>query len=78
MMLDPMEQLWDGLLSRQPEQIRSAYAGLDAAGKQAILTHLKKMTTEDGWLDVQRESAQAALDALKAKTNPRHRKPRTK
>ena len=73
-MLDPMEQLWDDLLSRQPQNIRAAYASLDAAGKAAVLAHLKKMTEEEGWLDVQRVSAQAALEALRGKSTPRHRK----
>ncbi len=61
---DSLETLWDGLLSRQPEQIRAAYAGLDEIEKIAVLAHLERMASESGWHPEQHLSAQAALEAL--------------
>ena len=61
---DPLEILWDSLLSRQPAQIRAAYASLTGAEQQAVLNHLRRMAQEPGWNPEQRKSAQAALDAL--------------
>ena len=62
---DSLETLWDGLLSRQPEQVRAAYASLDEMGKEAVLAHLECMASEVGWHPEQRLSAQVALEALK-------------
>jgi hypothetical protein len=64
--IEPVEILWDHLLSRSPEQVREAFAGLDEAGRQAVLAHLRRMAGEPGWQPEQRASAQAALDALAA------------
>ncbi len=60
-----LEALWDDLLSRQPERVKAAFAGLEATDRQAILAHLKRMVAEPGWQPEQRTSAQAALQALK-------------
>ncbi|HLE52074.1 MAG TPA: hypothetical protein VI755_08420 [Anaerolineales bacterium] len=65
---DSLETLWDGLLSRQPEQVRAAYASLDEMGKKAVLAHLERMANEAGWHPEQRFSAQVALEALKRAT----------
>ena len=62
--LDPIEDLWDGLLSRQPELVRAAFSSLDLAERAAILAHLQRIVSEAGWHPEQRLSAQAALDAL--------------
>ena len=62
--LDPLEGLWDGLLSRAPEQVRAVFATLEPAEKQAVLVHLKHIASEPGWQPEQRASAQAALEAL--------------
>ena len=61
---DPLEILWDNLLSRQPERIRAAFTTLTGAEQQTVLDHLKRMSQEAGWHPEQRRSAQAALDAL--------------
>lgn len=61
---DPLEILWDGLLSRNAERIRTAFADLDPDSQVEVLQHLERMTTEDGWHPEQRKSAQAALSAL--------------
>jgi len=63
-MLDPLELLWDNLLSRQADLIRPAFTSLSEVDQQMVLTHLQRMTTEPGWHPEQRISAQTALDAL--------------
>jgi hypothetical protein len=61
--LDP-EGLWDTLLSRQPDQVRTAFYSLDEDQKMAVFSHLQRMASEPGWHPEQRLSAQAALEAL--------------
>jgi hypothetical protein len=63
--LDPLEILWDALLSRRPEQIRLAYSALAQDEKKAVLTHLERMAVEPGWHPEQVLSAKAALTAIK-------------
>lgn len=59
-----LEMLWTMLLSRDAERIRAAWAMLAHAERMAVHAHLQRMTVEDGWLEGQRVSAQAALDTL--------------
>jgi hypothetical protein len=59
-----IEDLWDALLSRQADRVRSAYCTLDAEQQRFVLTHLKRMTQEPGYHLEQQISAQAALEAL--------------
>ncbi len=58
------EYLWETLLSREPDRILLAYESLQPDQKIAILEHLQKMVSETGWQPEQRNSAQAALDAI--------------
>ncbi len=69
--LDPLEKLWDQLLSRSPERIRSAFASLDEPSQQAVIAHLQRMASEAGWHPEQVISARAALDALADLRRPR-------
>ena len=66
MMSDWLEMLWNNLLSEDPKRIVAMWVELPADDQASIWAHLYKMTTEDGWADVQRESAQAAIDAITA------------
>ena len=59
-----IDNLWDHLLSRQPELVRAAYQSLTPAEQQDVLAHLQCMVSEPGWHPEQIASAQAALDAL--------------
>lgn len=61
---DPLEVLWDALLSRQAAQIQAAYTALDPASQQVVLAHLRRMASEPDWHPEQTISAQAALVAL--------------
>jgi len=68
--LNQLERLWGALLSGQPEEIRSAFSGLDTETKKAVLNHLRHMTQEEGWLPQQKQSAQTALEVLHASELP--------
>jgi hypothetical protein len=59
-----LEDLWNNLLSCQPELIRSAFASLDLTNQKLVQEHLKRMAEEAGWQPEQRDSARAALKAL--------------
>ncbi|HVN54065.1 MAG TPA: hypothetical protein VMT46_07015 [Anaerolineaceae bacterium] len=61
--IDP-ESFWDNLLSRDRARIEAAFQKLDPESQKAVLAHLKRMATEEGWHPLQRDSAQAALDVL--------------
>lgn len=64
MVQDPLEILWDGLLSRDAERVRDTFAGLDETAQHVVLEHLLRMTREEGWHPEQVESAKNALQAL--------------
>jgi NADH:ubiquinone oxidoreductase subunit E len=60
-----LENFWAEILSREPARIQAAMATLeDDEQREAIIVHLRRMTTEEGWLEPQRISAQVALEAL--------------
>jgi hypothetical protein len=61
---DPLEIIWDGLLSQEPDQIRKVFASLDQASQRSVLLHLDRMSREPGWLPTQQQSAQFALEIL--------------
>jgi hypothetical protein len=63
-----LEILWDALLSRDPSQIRAAFADLDPDSQKVVLAHLRRMAEEDGWHPEQVKSARTALAALKQRT----------
>jgi hypothetical protein len=61
---DQLELLWDNLLSRKPERIKSAFASLDTSSRKTVLIHLHHMANDAGWQPEQRLSALAAIEAL--------------
>jgi hypothetical protein len=65
--MEPLEILWDALLSRQPDTIRAAFNALDEASRAHVLAHLKVMISEEGWQPEQVLSARAALAAIENK-----------
>lgn len=67
--LEPLEVLWNDLLSRQPELIQAAFATLDTPNQKAVLAHLQRMVNEAGWQPEQRASAKAALQTLVTQSN---------
>jgi hypothetical protein len=64
--LDPFSQIWDDLLSCQPEKIKNAYSRLATIEQKLILEHLQEMAEGEGWQPTQKESAEAALITLLA------------
>lgn len=59
------EDFWADILSEDPETIQSSFAMLPNEDERAaVIAHLRVMVSEEGWADVQRESAAAALRAL--------------
>lgn len=59
-----IEELWDNLLSRDTQLINAAFNQLTKSEQNLVLDHLHKMTQEEGWLPVQKKSAQAALSSI--------------
>lgn len=60
-----IEDFWGKILSEDPVQIRAAYLALPAGDERdAVYEHLQAMVTEDGYAEVQRESAGAALQVI--------------
>jgi hypothetical protein len=59
-----LEELWENLLSRQPELIRPVFVHLAVEEQREVIAHLQRMSSEAGWHIEQRRSAQAALAAL--------------
>jgi hypothetical protein len=62
--MDDLENFWENMLSREPKLIRLAWNTLSAEEQQSVYEHLHDMATGEGWMDAQRESAQAALKVL--------------
>ena len=65
-MVDPIEILWDDLLSRESRRIQQAFETLSADERSAILAHLKRMSSEPDWHPEQARSAKTALQALES------------
>lgn len=58
------ESIWDDLLSRDRNQICTAFDRLPLEEKQPVLDHLIQMSSGPGWHPGQRESARIALQVL--------------
>ncbi|MCS6869888.1 MAG: hypothetical protein RML95_10675 [Anaerolineae bacterium] len=62
---DWLETFWSDLLSEEPLRVAAAWSLLqEAEEQQAVRNHLRKMATEDGWAEVQRRAARAALAVI--------------
>jgi len=62
--MDWLEEFWEDILSEEPLRVIAAWSQLDDNEKSSIYKHLTEMSTEEGWLEVQRQSALAALQAI--------------
>jgi len=62
--MNSIEYFWDELLSRDPIRIKKSYEELSDSDQQAVVEHLKAMTTEEGWHAAQIGSAQIALETI--------------
>ncbi len=59
-----LEDLWDRLLSREPENIKEAFLALTKKEQESVLTHLTRMADESGWHVEQQRSARFALNVV--------------
>ena len=64
---DPVELFWENLLSRDLDQIQTAWDSIDHATQKQVLLHLQDMVEGGDWHPEQRASAEAALKVLKGK-----------
>jgi hypothetical protein len=62
--IDNPERFWAEVLSQDPDRIRAALHTLTEEDAAGVVEHLRRMVTEDGWQDGQRQRAQAALAHL--------------
>ena len=60
-----LEQIWDGILSREEASIRRAYLLLDESSQITVFQHLQKMTLDEGWHPEQVKSASIALEIIR-------------
>ena len=68
-----MEDIWDAILSRNPNKIIMVFKVLSEQDKTNVIRHLYKMSTEDGWHPEQKVSADTALKIITIQfkdTNP--------
>jgi predicted Fe-S protein YdhL (DUF1289 family) len=59
-----LDEFWADLLSEEPLRIMAAWVTLESEEQAAVLEHLRRMATEEGWVESQRDSARAALDVI--------------
>jgi hypothetical protein len=68
--MDWLEEFWEDILSETPLRIVSAWVRLTEDEQATVRVHLMAMATEDGWAEVQRAAAQAALEAISNSEKP--------
>lgn len=59
-----IQELWELLLSRNPEKVRKAFYSLSETDQKYILEHLTRMVEEPGWHPEQHISAKIALQSI--------------
>jgi hypothetical protein len=69
MNMEFIEKLWENILSREANLIKSAYDSLADEEKQQVVDHLKIMISESGWQKEQQISAAAALEVINKNIN---------
>jgi hypothetical protein len=60
-----LEDIWEALLSQEPDRIMTMFSDLDAQSRQFVVNHLFKMAKDEGWQIEQRISAEAALRVIR-------------
>ena len=65
-MSDWLDYFWGEILSRDTNRIQTAFEMVtEEKERTTLIKHLYAMTTESGWADPQRISAQSALDSIR-------------
>ncbi len=62
--MDDIEELWEKLLSRDQDLIENAFMSLTRTEQNQVFNHLKTMSTESGWHEEQKISADAAIEVI--------------
>ena len=63
------DAIWENILSEDQQKVRSSFNALNKNEKNYVLSHLQKMSAEDGWHPGQVASATFALNALTSENN---------
>lgn len=59
-----IDELWEHLLSEDSAKIRKAWVELKDDEASAVLAHLRRMATEEGWAEAQKQAASNALKVI--------------
>jgi len=59
-----IDELWEHLLSEDSAKIRKAWTELKDEEASAVLAHLRRMATEEGWAEAQKQAAATALTMI--------------
>jgi len=62
--VDWLDEFWGDLLSEEPLRIIAVWSTLNPEEQAIIFAHLGHMAADEGWAEVQKVAAQAALDAI--------------
>lgn len=62
--MDSAENIWEEILSREPERIRISYNSLSVKEREIVFDHLRKMAAESGWHKEQKISAESAIKEI--------------
>jgi hypothetical protein len=60
-----IEEVWEALLSENPAAIRKLWMDLTDDEALAVLEHLKRMASEEGWQPAQKQAAETALRVIR-------------
>lgn len=60
-----LDDFWESIFSGDPVRVRDAWGDMTDDEARAVLDHLRRMTTEDGWAEAQRQSAETALRLIR-------------
>ena len=64
---EPLEKMWDDLLSREPDIVTDAFQKIDHENRINVIKHLETMVNEKGWHIEQKKSARIALKVIRSK-----------
>lgn len=67
-----LETTWENILSRDEQRIKDTFTALSQIDREVVKSHLKKMTTEEGWHTEQVASARIALQTIAQMRRKRH------
>lgn len=60
-----LDEFWESILSGDPVRVRDAWGDMTDDEARAVLAHLRRMVSEDGWAEAQRQAAITALRLIR-------------